>query len=555
MGSLTTTKKIIALAVSSVLSAAFAHSKEAPNVILIIADDLGFSDIESFGGEIATPNLQKIADQGIQFSQYYTSPMSAPARSMLLTGNTNQQAGMGAMWWYESTKGQDGYELRLADRTVTMAERFRDAGYETMMVGKWHIGKTADSLPGGKGFNQSFAFMGGGASHYDDAMPLGEVEAYHTYYTLNDQKVEKLPEDFYSTKFYTDQINTWIKETPKDQPVFAYIAYTAPHDPLHAPAEWVKKYDGVYDKGYQAVYEKRIENLKAKGIITADTPMPELNLQARWDALSAEDQKREIKTMQIYAAMVEYMDDQIGKVIETLKETDRLDNTIIIFASDNGANATPGLKFYSLGDMEVWERLGVDNSYENLGNKGSFISVGADWADINNAPYGTYHKTTTGQGGINTAMMISAPMLPDNKKGTWDKNMIAAYDLAPTLYDLTGIELKEYQGKLPMYGVSHKAHLLTNDDTKIREQFGTELHNQLGFIDGDWKIRKVTKTGAVAVDGEWQLFNIKADPLETDNKSAEFPEIMAKMIEQYNQFANDTMVIEAKGQRIWGSTK
>lgn len=549
------TKTLIALSVGSILTASLAHSNDAPNVILIVADDLGFSDIESFGGEISTPNLKKIAEQGIQFSQYYTSPMSAPARSMLLTGNTNQQAGMGAMWWYESTKGKVGYELRLSDRTVTMAERFRDAGYETMMVGKWHIGKTPDSLPGGKGFNQSFAFMGGGASHYSDAMPLGEVEAYHTYYTLNDQKVDQLPEDFYSTKFYTDQIITWIKDTPKDQPVFAYIAYTAPHDPLHAPEEWIKKYDGVYDKGYQSIYEKRIENLTSKGIITVDTPLPELNLQARWDALSQEDQQREIKTMQIYAAMVDYMDDQIGKVVDTLQETGRLDNTIIIFASDNGANATPGLKFYSLGDMSVWDRLGVDNRYENLGRQGSFISVGADWSDINNAPYGTYHKTTTGQGGINTAMMISAPMFPDTKKGTWDKQMIAVYDLAPTLYDLTGIELKEYSDKLPVYGVSHKDHLLNHAETTTRAQFGTELHNQLGFIDGEWKVRKLTKTGAVAVDGDWQLFNIKHDPLETQDVGSEFPELMQDMIQKYNQFAKETMVIEAKGQRIWGSTE
>ncbi len=550
-------KNAVALAIGTVFAAAFASAQEKPNVILIVADDLGYSDLQSFGSEIDTPNLQKLADQGIQFSQYYTSPMSAPARSMLMTGNTNHQAGVGAMWWFESTKGQDGYELRLTDRTVTMAERFRDAGYETMMVGKWHIGTTADSLPGAKGFNQSFAFMAGGASHYDDMMPLGEVEEYHTYYTANDKRIDRgqLPKDFYSTKYFTDQINTWVKDTPKDVPVFAYVAYTAPHDPLHAPDEWVAKYDGVYDGGYQVVYENRLKRLKEKGLVTENTPLPDLKLQERWDALSKEDQKREAKIMQVYAAMVDYMDDQIGSLIKTLDETGRLDNTIIVFASDNGANATPGLKFYSMGDPEVWTRLGVDNSLENIGKKGSFVSVGPDWADINNVPYGQYHKATAGQGGINANLIISAPMLDKAKAGTVDSNMIAAYDLAPTLYDLTDIDLKEYPNTLPMQGVSHKRNLTEEGSETIRDSYGVELHNQLAFIRDDWKVRKITKTAAEAVDGEWALFNLKEDPLETNDRSAEFPELKAELIEAYNKFADETYIIEAKGKRIWGSTK
>lgn len=544
-------------AMSNIFVASIAVAQEKPNIILIVADDLGYSDLQSFGSEIETPNLQKLADQGIKFSQYYTSPMSAPARSMIMTGNTNHQAGVGAMWWFETTKGQEGYELRLTDRTVTMAERFRDAGYETMMVGKWHIGTTPDSLPGGKGFNQSFALMAGGASHYSDMMPLGEVEEYHTFYTANDKRISKgeLPKDFYSTKYYTDQIKTWIKDTPKDVPVFAYVAYTAPHDPLHAPDEWVAKYDGVYDGGYKVVYENRLKKLKEIGVIDENTPLPELNLQARWDALSKEQQQREAKIMQVYAAMVDYMDDQIGSLINTLKETGRLDNTIIIFTSDNGANATPGLKFYSLGDPEVWNRLGVNNDIDNIGKPGSFVSVGPDWAEINNAPYGQYHKATAGQGGINASLIIKAPMLDKSKIGKIDDNMIAAYDLAPTLYDLAGIELKEYPNALPMEGLSHKKNLIEEGSEIIRDSYGMELHNQLAYIKGDWKVRKITKTAAEAVDGEWALFNLKEDPLETNDRSADFPELKAKLIEAYKNFADKTYIIEAKGKRIWGSTK
>lgn len=225
-------KTLLAIALSSVMSGvALGEVDDRPNVLIIIADDMGYSDISPFGGEIPTPNLQKMAEQGVRMSQYYTSPMSAPARSMLMTGATNQQAGMGGMWWYENTVGKPGYELRLTDRVVTMAERFQDAGYNTLMSGKWHLGYTKGARPTDRGFNQAFAFMGGGTSHFDDAKPLGTVESFHTYYTLNGEKVS-LPSDFYSSKNYAQQLEQWIKQTPSDQPIFAYLAFTAPHDPI-----------------------------------------------------------------------------------------------------------------------------------------------------------------------------------------------------------------------------------------------------------------------------------------------------------------------------------
>ena len=236
-------KTAMAAAVSVILAGgAHAAQQERPNVIVIIADDMGYSDISPFGGEIPTPNLQAMAEQGMRMSQYYTSPMSAPARSMLLTGNSNQQAGMGGMWWYDSTIGKEGYELRLTDRVTTMAERFKDAGYNTLMAGKWHLGFVPGATPKDRGFNHAFAFMGGGTSHFNDAIPLGTVEAFHTYYTRDGERVS-LPDDFYSSEAYARQMNSWIKDTPQDQPVFAWLAFTAPHDPLQAPDEWIKRFN------------------------------------------------------------------------------------------------------------------------------------------------------------------------------------------------------------------------------------------------------------------------------------------------------------------------
>ena len=304
----------MAAAVSMILAGgAHAAQQERPNVIVIIADDMGYSDISPFGGEIPTPNLQAMAEQGMRMSQYYTSPMSAPARSMLLTGNSNQQAGMGGMWWYDSTIGKEGYELRLTDRVTTMAERFKDAGYNTLMAGKWHLGFVPGATPKDRGFNHAFAFMGGGTSHFNDAIPLGTVEAFHTSYTRDGERVS-LPDDFYSSEAYARQMNSWIKATPKEQPVFAWLAFTAPHDPLQAPDEWIKRFKGQYEQGYAEVYRQRIARLKALGIIHDDTPLPHLELDKEWEALTPEQQKYTAKVMHFHLAadrpqVFDYFDD------------------------------------------------------------------------------------------------------------------------------------------------------------------------------------------------------------------------------------------------------
>lgn len=427
-------KKTVAAALSMILSGA-AHSAqtERPNIIVIIADDMGYSDISPFGGEIPTPNLQAMAEQGVRMSQYYTSPMSAPARSMLLTGNTNQQAGMGGMWWYDSTLGKEGYELRLTDRVTTMAERFKDAGYNTLMTGKWHLGFVPGATPKDRGFRHSFAFMGGGTSHFDDAIPLGTVEAFHTYYTRDGQRVS-LPADFYSSEAYAAQMNQWIKETPPQQPVFAWLAFTAPHDPLQAPDEWIARFKGQYEQGYGEVYRQRIARLKASGILHDDTPLPGLDLDKEWAALTPEQQKYTAKVMQVYAAMIANMDAQIGTVMETLKQTGRDKNTLLIFLTDNGANPAEG--FYYESEPTFWQQF--DNRYENIGRKGSFVAYGPHWANVSNAPYARYHKTTSGQGGINTDFMIAGPGIVH--RGKIDATTMAVYDVAPTLYEFAGID-------------------------------------------------------------------------------------------------------------------
>jgi arylsulfatase A-like enzyme len=540
-------KTAVALALGGLMAGSAQGADPArPNVLLIVADDMGYSDISPFGGEIPTPNLQHLAEQGLRMSQYYTSPMSAPARSMLMTGNTNQQAGMGGMWWYQNTMGKEGYELHLTPRVTTMAERFQDAGYATLMTGKWHLGHMPGTMPTDRGFDHAFALMGGGASHYSDAMPLGTGEAFHTWYTL-DGKRTALASDFYSSESYARQMSRWIRETPRDQPFFGYLAFTAPHDPLQAPDEWIAKFKGQYEEGYAPVYRQRLARLKQLGIINDQTPLPDLELDKEWDSLTKEQQRYTAKVMQVYAAMIANMDAQIGKVMETLKQTGRDKNTIVVFLTDNGANAAPGFHYGS--KPEYWKQF--DNSYDNIGRRGSFVSYGPHWANVSNAPYARFHKTTSGQGGINTDFIIAAPQIA--RQGSVSHTPMAVYDVAPTLYDLAGIDPRRQikdKATLPMVGVSFKSYLTGKAEQGPRRQIGVELHNQVAWIDGDWKLRRLVKRGPEAGDAPWGLFNLRQDPLETHDVAASHPDEVRKLSEAWRKFADDTMVIKARGEAI-----
>ncbi|EKF6602602.1 arylsulfatase [Salmonella enterica] len=541
-------KKQVTLATLSIILSGTAHStqNERPDIIVIIADDMGYSDITPFGGEIPTPNLQAMAENGVRMSQYYTSPMSAPARAMLLTGNTSQQAGIGGMWWYENTIGKEGYELRLTDRVTTMAERFKDAGYNTLMAGKWHLGFTPGSTPKDRGFRHSFALMGGGASHFDDAVPLGTVEIFHTYYTRDNQRIS-LPSSFYSSEAYASQINRWISETPREQPIFAWLAFTAPHDPLQAPDEWISRFKSQYEQGYADVYRQRIARLKKLGFLRDDIPLPGLELDKEWQAMTPEQQKYTAKVMQVYAAMIANMDAQIGTVIETLKKTGRDKNTILVFLSDNGVNPAEGFHYES--EPDFWKQF--DNRYENIGRKNSFISYGPHWADVSNAPYGRYHKTTSGQGGINTSFMISGPGIIHN--GAIDNATMAAYDVAPTLYEFAGIDVSKSLSErptLPMIGVSFKRYLTGESLHAPRTQYGVELHNQAAWIDGEWKLRRLVTVFPQAGNAPWELFNLQRDPLETHNLAADYVDKVKILSSAYEAFAKQTMVLYAKGKLI-----
>lgn len=522
-------------------------AKDLPNIVLIIADDLGFSDISPFGSEIPTPNLEELAAQGVRLKHYYTSPMSAPARSMIMTGNSNQQAGMGGMWAYDSTENQPGYEFQLKQNIPTLAEKLNEQGYQTLMAGKWHLGYQPGFRPNSRGFIHSFALMAGGSDHFGQMIPLGTNEAFHTFYTEDDVRVSTLPNDFYSSSTYVKKLSQYITATPKEKPIFAYLAFPAPHDPLQAPADWVKKFENKYTEGYQKVYQARMERLKTLGFIDNNTPLPIEELNQKWQQLSDAEKARETKAMQIYAAMIAKMDDEVGQLIKTLKETGRYDNTIIIFAADNGASSS-GQMAYS-GTKDFWQQF--DNSLTNMGRKNSFVSLGPNWAEVSDAPYAKYHKVTSGQGGINVSFIIAGPTIAH--KGQIVDQQVNVYDLAPTIYEFAGMSRESVnQRSIPMVGKSHAEYFVNANPTeKKANEYFVELHHMKAYINKDnWKIRAIEPNlQNISKRSQWTLYDLNNDPLETQDLSAKHPILKLKMILTFNQWAKRHGVIEAKGKK------
>ena len=310
-----------------------------PNILLIVADDLGYTDLGVFGGEVDTPNLDKLAADGRMFSQFYASSMCSPTRAMLLSGMDNHLAGVGNLYakLADNQKGQTGYEGISRQPRCLIAELLQAEGYRTYITGKWHLGESEEHSPPAKGFEKSFVLAESGAGHFSDMQSLSGPGT--AIYRENGRKIDALPEDFYSTRFYADKMIDYIYQDLGDnRPFFAYLAFTAVHFPLQAPDASIRRHSGKYDQGYDALHAQRFQRLKELGILPADTePFPPLPAEKSWDRLDEQERKVSARRMEIYAAMIDDLDRYVGKVIGYLKDVGELENTLVFFMSDNGA--------------------------------------------------------------------------------------------------------------------------------------------------------------------------------------------------------------------------
>ena len=522
-----------------------------PNVLLIVVDDVAFNDLSLLGSEIRTPNIDALAREGVFLTNFHTSPNCSPTRAMLFSGTDSHNAGLGNMFedLAPNQEGKPGYEGYLNFRVAALSELFLESGYNTYMTGKWHLGLTRETSPAARGFERSFAPLQGGAGAFSNMLPI--VGPDKALYRVNGEQLDTLPEDFYSTKFYTELMQEYISADLDDgKPFFAYLSYTSPHWPLQAPQESIARYKGVYDAGYDSLVEQRLQNLKDRGLVDAGVePFPRLLDEKPWDELSPEEQRYQAKIMEIYAAMVDDVDVYIGRIIDYLREIGEYDNTVIFFMSDNGPEGHA--MQHSFPEVAEWAQVCCDNSYENLGNPDSYVWLGPNWARAGNTPLRMF-KGYTSQGGVRAPAFFHYPRAMQT--AVMNDSIVTVKDVMPTLLELAGIEHPgpgTFQGRevIAMEGRS-VVPVLTGARASIREPgdfMGWELFGKQALRQDDWKILYVPSIPSrdvrlpVLKPGQWQLYNLADDPAEMNDLAHTNPEKLQEMLalwEQYTQGIN-----------------
>jgi len=518
-------------------------SKQKPNVLLVVVDDMAWTDLGCYGSEIETPAFDALANEGTLFTDFHTSVSSSPTRAMLMTGTDNHIAGLGNMGEVISEKqeGKPGYEGHINDRVVSLAEVLKQSDYNTMMAGKWHLGHTDESIPHARGFDKSFTMLFGGASHFKEMFGLMPQET-PVEYRLNGEDLNTLPDDFYSSNSYTDFLIEAI-DTEKDsgRPFFAYLAFTAPHDPLHVPEPWLSQYKGKYDEGYEKLKADRYNKVVELGLLSKEAAMAPVNPAApSWDSLSDEEKANESKKMEVYAGMVDNVDENLARVIEYLKETGQYENTIIVVTSDNGPNPWNNTDYP--GNEDGVFLSNYDNSTENIGNPSSHSAYGPGWATACAGPL-DFFKLTPGEGGTRTPLLISGPGF---QKGVVNKEFFYVMDIMPTILEKVEADHPEtFEGRdiEPMRGLS-MLKVLTGEASSVHspdEYIGGEMGGSGPWMRrGNYKARYIP---APFGDEQWKLFNVKIDPGETKDLAAEHPEILDELKQAWDAYTVEVGVI------------
>jgi arylsulfatase A-like enzyme len=504
-----------------------------PNILLIVADDAGIADIGSFGSEIRTPNIDALAAVGVRFTQFSVSATCSPSRSMMLTGVDNHLAGLGNMAEFvaPNQSGKPGYEGYLNDRVVPVSSLLKDTGYHTYMAGKWHMGEKPEHWPAARGFTRDLTLIPGGGSHLDDMWgPKGERQLY----TQNGNPIEALRPGFHSSEDYPSAIISNIEENRKDgKPFFAYLALQAPHDPFQLPADWLDKYKGRYDQGYDEIRATRLERMKRLGIVSPNsTTFPRLANVPAWSELSNEERRQSARRMELYAAMVEHMDANIGKLMEYLKANNLYDNTLIIFLSDNGPEGN------SMSMGPPWD----NSKFENWGKKGTFIQYGPAWAQAGAGPFRMF-KGFVSEGGIRTPMIISGRGVQGG--GRISDAVTHIMDIPATILNAANVAHPDsYAGKkvAPLQGKS-LSPILSNARAAVRgrsDWLGWELFGNRAIRQDKWKLLWLCEPHGA---GRWQLYDLKADPAEMNDLAAAQPKIKEQLLRHWTEYAQANNVI------------
>ncbi|MEM6504129.1 MAG: arylsulfatase [Planctomycetota bacterium] len=522
---------IMIVAITSALQMTLAHAEDRPpNIVVVLVDDMGFSDIGCYGGEIPTPNLDALATNGLRFSQFYNTGRCCPTRASLLTGLYPHQSGMGHM---TQDLGLPGYRGALHKRCVTIAEALKPAGYFTAMTGKWHVGKEDGQRPAQRGFDRFFGSTFGGVFY--DISTMGGKQFF-----LDDKMIANkdsdLPEGFYSTHAFADYAIQFIDEAREaDKPFFLYLAHIAPHFPLQAPKETIAKHRGKYMQGWEKLQNERHKRQLEMELVDPNWPKaPRPGNVRPWNKLNDAEQNRMDHIMAIYAAVMEEMDNSIGTLVKALRERGELDNTLILFMSDNGGNAERG-------------PMGVLDGGEWLGGPGSKVWCGKSWAWAQNTPFREF-KHWVHEGGIATPLIAHWPKgIDPSLNGKWNDTPGHVIDIMATCLDVASAQYPEQnRGKqiIPLQGISlrpaFKGQAIERDAPIFWEHEGNRA-----IRGGKWKLV------AKGINGPWQLYDLEQDRTEANNLIKKHPAIAKRLADAWEAWAKQANVYPMPNRSYW----
>ena len=509
-----------------------AADKVRPNIVVLVADDWGFSDVGSFGGEISTPHIDALARNGVRFSNFHVAASCAPTRSMLLTGVDNHRNGVGNLKETMPPEhlGKPGYQGSLNANVVTVATLLQDSGYRTYITGKWNVGSERYNLPDKRGFDRSIVQGDTGSDNWDPTQRYLPHSAKVDWF--ENGKETAMPKEYYSSQYFIDRTIDYLSAGAKDaKPFFAYVGFQANHVPLQAPREFIDKYKGKYKDGWTALRESRRNKAAELGLIPPGTPMARMNTTRDWDALSDQDKLYEQRRMEVYAGMADAMDFHVGRLITHLKRTGEYDNTVFVFLSDNGSEGS------DYAEAQLWLKTQYTQDIDKLGGKGAYGIMGPSWASAAASPLNTY-KFYAGEGGIRTPLIISG--VAGVRANQVQQSLTHVTDIMPTLLELAGVPLPGNQYKnqtiepvagtslLPLLqGKSQWAHPAT-------QAIGYELSGNLALFKGDMKlVKNLPPVG----DGQWHLHDLGKDPGETTDLQAQMPDLFKAMQSDYETYA------------------
>jgi arylsulfatase len=520
-----------------------------PNIVIILGDDMGFSDMGSFGSEIKTPNLDSLAGDGVRFTNFYTHASCSPTRSTLLSGVDSHLNGLGNMdeWSAPNQWGVDGYEGYLNDRVVTLPQLLKESGYHTYMVGKWHMGKTPAQIPSARGFERDFSLLDGAGSYWD--MTNLTAATPRSVFTEDGRYLTHLPDGYYATKTYTDKLIEFIDGNRGDgKPFFAYVSHQAPHDPYHLPRDWRTRHVGEYDKGWDAVRQERLKRQIELGIVPPGTQLAE----RMWflpDPIVLAPAARAIfgKKMELYAGMMENLDFHVGRLIDHLKKIGEYENTIFIVFGDNGAEGndlfaqiagTPGTRDF------LFAAINWSQTHPNAwGDPGSYVAYGPMWAQVSMTPFSQY-KGWLAEGGIRNALIVSGPAVK-RPKGSINQGLMHVADIMPTLLEIAGTSYpKTREGReVPaLMGTTWGRVLAGEAESPRTEQdyLAWEIFGNRAVRQGEWKLRWEYEPFG---KGAWELFNLAADPAERKDLAAEHPDKLQALIALWDSYVRTNNVV------------